>query len=139
MKQITKEWLDRASDDLDSIKLLLKKAHLTNVVSFHAQQAVEKTFKSVIEELEIGFVKTHHLDRLYELIRPHNILPDIDLDVLDQLDSVYTESRYPNEMGLLPYGKPTIEESRRFYSFAKELYLQIKAKLEVINLDHPRK
>lgn len=53
MKPITKEWLGRASDDLDAIEQLLKKEHLTNVVAFHAQQAVEKTLKAVIEELEI--------------------------------------------------------------------------------------
>jgi len=61
MKQITKAWLDRAKDDLDAIEQLLQKEHLTNVVSFHAQQAVEKSLKAVIEEFKIGFVKIHNL------------------------------------------------------------------------------
>jgi HEPN domain-containing protein len=34
------------------------------MVAFHSQQAVEKTMKGIIEEFEIGFVKTHNLERL---------------------------------------------------------------------------
>ena len=132
MKPITKAWLERAWDDLEAIKQLRKNEHLTNVVSFHAQQTVEKSLKAVIEELEIGFVKTHNLPRLYELVKPHYDLIQ-DIDMLDQLDAVYTESRYPNEMGLLPYGKPTIEEAHIFYNFAKNIYEQIKAKLEDVS------
>jgi HEPN domain-containing protein len=132
MKPITQAWLDRALDDLDASKQLLKKEHLTNVVSFHAQQAVEKSLKAVIEELEIGFVKTHNLPRLYELVKPHaDIIKDIDM--LERLDAVYTESRYPNEMGLLPYGKPTIQDANSLYDFAKDVYKQIKTKLEAIS------
>lgn len=59
MKPITKEWLDRALDDLNAIEELLKREHLTNVA---AQQAVEKTLKAVIEELGISLRKTHNLD-----------------------------------------------------------------------------
>lgn len=124
MKQITKAWLDRALDDLDTIEQLLGKEHLTNVVSFHAQQAVEKTLKALIEELEIGFVRTHNLSRLYALVKPHyDVIQD--MDMLDRLDEVYTESRYPGVIGLLPYGKPTREDARRFYGFAKAVYERV--------------
>ncbi len=54
MKLITQEWLDRAADDLETIRQLLHhETRLTNVVSFHAQQAVEKTLKAIIEEWDI--------------------------------------------------------------------------------------
>lgn len=130
MKQITKAWLDSAKDDLDAIEQLLEKEHLTNVVSFHAQQAVEKSLKAVIEELEIGFVKIHNLAQLYEMVKPHfDVIRDIDM--LDRLDAVYTESRYPSDLGLLPYGKPSIEDATSFYDFAKQIYKQIKTRLEV--------
>ena len=130
MKPITKEWLDRASDDLDAIEQLLKKEHLTNVVAFHAQQAVEKTLKAVIEELEIGFVKTHNLVQLSGLVKSHyDIIQD--LEMLERLDAVYTESRYPDDIGMLPYGKPTIEDAKCFYDFAREVYQQIKIRLDI--------
>lgn len=33
-----------------------------------------------------------------------------------------TDSRYPNEFGLLPVGKPTLEEAGAFADFAGEMY-----------------
>ncbi|MCB0196427.1 MAG: HEPN domain-containing protein [Anaerolineae bacterium] len=129
MKPITKAWLDSALDDINAIALLVEEPHLTNVVSFHAQQAVEKSLKALIEEFEIGIIKTHNLNRLYELVKPQYD-PIQDLDMLDQLDAIYIESRYPNEMGLLPHGKPSLTEAEQFYNFAKITYHQIKIKLE---------
>lgn len=129
MRQITKAWLDRALDDLKAIELLLQEPHLTNIVSFHAQQAVEKSLKAVIEEFEIGLVKTHNLSHLYQLVKPHYDIID-DIDTLEQLDTIYIEARYPNEMGLLPHGKPSLDEANHFYNFAKEIYETLKAELE---------
>ena len=47
MKQVTKEWLDRAQDDLYVAEEIIEIEHLTNMVAFHSQQAVEKIFKSI--------------------------------------------------------------------------------------------
>jgi len=69
MKQVTKEWLDRAQDDLDVAEEIIEIEHLTNMVAFHSQQAVEKIFKSIIEEFEIGFIKTHRLEMLLETVK----------------------------------------------------------------------
>jgi hypothetical protein len=45
---------------------------------------------------------------LYKLIQPfHDFISPEKMDMLDRLESVYTEARYPNELGLLPSGKPT--------------------------------
>jgi len=43
MKAITREWLDRAGEDLKTAELLLTQPELTNMVAFHTQQTVEKT------------------------------------------------------------------------------------------------
>ena len=64
MKKITNEWLDRAKEDLDTIKEIISKQYLTHRVAFHSQQAIEKCFKAVIEEFEIGFIKEHNLEIL---------------------------------------------------------------------------
>ncbi len=56
MKQITIDWLDAASMDIESIECLLQNERLTGHVAFHAQQAIEKTLKALIEE---------HGDRVY--------------------------------------------------------------------------
>jgi len=54
MKLITEEWLDRAKEDLDVAAEIIAREHLTNMVAFHSQQAVEKTLKGIVEEFEIG-------------------------------------------------------------------------------------
>lgn len=46
------------------------------------------------------------------------------------LDSLYIESRYPGEFGLLPEGKPTIKQSYLFFDFAKNVHTTIRSYLE---------
>lgn len=122
----------RAAEDLAAAQLLLSRPDLTNMVAFHAQQTVEKAFKAVIEELELGFVKTHSLTRLYGLVRPH--YPVIgDMDMLDRLDAVYIEARYPGDMGLLPTGKPTEDEAAELYGFANDIFQQLQASLHALD------
>ena len=129
MKPTTHEWLTRAADDLAAAQLLLSRLDLTNVVAFHAQQAVEKALKAVIEELDLGFVRTHSLTRLYELVRPH--YPVIgDMDMLDRLDAVYIEARYPGDMGLLPTGKPTSDEATDLFGFANDIFQRLRTSLQ---------
>lgn len=121
MKAITREWLARAAEDLAAAEALLARPDLTNVVAFHAQQAVEKALKGAIEELEIGLVRTHSLIRLYALVRPYYAVI-ADPDMLDRLEAVYIEARYPGERGLLPEGKPSLDEAAAFYAFACTVY-----------------
>jgi HEPN domain-containing protein len=68
MKPITEEWLKKAREDLDVVLEIISREHLTGMAAFHSQQAVEKTLKGVIEEFEIGFMKTHNLERLLGVI-----------------------------------------------------------------------
>lgn len=129
MKQITKEWLNRAGDDLAVIEEIIANEHLTNMSAFHAQQAVEKVLKAVVEEYEIGFIKTHKLEFLLEKVKGH-ITFHVDVQSIKKLDEVYTETRYPSDLGLLPYGKPTQKEVRKLQEFAQELYANVEALLQ---------
>ena len=129
MKPITLEWLARARDDLATAQVLLAYEDLTNMVAFHAQQGVEKALKAAIEESDLGFIRTHSLTRLYEMVRlRYPVIQDIDM--LDRLDAVYIEARYPGEMGLLPTGKPTTEEATELYRFAEVIFLVLQANLQ---------
>ena len=125
------EWLKAAKDDLDSINYIIKASHLTNIVAFHSQQAIEKSFKALIEYKKIPFQKTHNLEKLYNNIK-HII--DIDYDKLELINELYIDSRYPGDLGLLPYGKPTLEDTKEFYNFAKNVFEMILKKLN-INLE----
>jgi HEPN domain-containing protein len=59
MKQITKEWLTAAEDDLIAARTLAHNNRLTNLVAFHCQQCLEKCFKAMIEELDKASIKSH--------------------------------------------------------------------------------
>jgi len=129
MKQITREWLTLAHKDLVSCEKILGDSFLTSIVSFHAQQAVEKSFKAVIDEFEIGFIKTHNLLNLYDRVKG-DLGFALDLEVLNTLSELYISTRYPGALGLLPDGDPGLEDARLFYEFAQDTFEKIKGRLE---------
>ena len=129
MKAITKEWLKAANDDLLLIEKIISDEHLTHLAAFHAQQSIEKSFKAVIEEHELELEKIHNLQRLYKSIEKQIDL-NIDMQLIKMLDRLYISSRYPGDLGLLPEGKPTLEDVKEFFDFAKDICFQIKQVLE---------
>lgn len=112
------EWLNRADDDLGVIKEIIDNINLTNMVAFDAQQAAEKILKAI---MKLVLSKPTSLNFCLKKIKIH-IPFDIDLAFIKRLDEVYTETRYPADLGLLPYGKPKVEEVKKFYNFAEELF-----------------
>lgn len=124
MKEITQQWLKSAKDDIKIIEKILDDATLTHQAAFHAQQAIEKTFKAVLEEMELPVIKTHVLSVLYNKINKH-INISVDNNKFTLLDDLYIDARYPGDLGLLPNGKPTIEEANDFYTFANFIHNKI--------------
>lgn len=124
MKAITCEWLDRAHDDLNAAHALLHYPDLTHVAAFHAQQATEKALKAALEEYDLGLLKTHSLTRLLEVVNSR-LTVMLDQDMLDRLEAVYIEARYPSELGLLPYDKPSQKDAMEFCAFAQDAYQRI--------------
>ncbi len=121
MKTSTQQWLELAQTDLRSCENNLHDEFVTNIVAFHSQQAVEKAFKALLQEMDIPIPKVHNLIRLYSLSEQF-LGEEILLSNLDLLDNVYISSRYPVEIGILESGKPTLEESKALYETAKKLY-----------------
>jgi len=129
MKPITKEWLDRAKEDLDASLAIIPNEHLTNIVAFHSQQAVEKSLKGIIEEFEIGFEKIHNLERLLGVVIKRVNL-EVDIDFIKRLDEVYISTRYPSDLGLIPSGKPSMQDAKELYDFANAFYRIVLKLLE---------
>jgi|YelNatPaOPRAMG01_1025707.scaffolds.fasta_scaffold36165_3 hypothetical protein len=50
----------------------------------------------------------------------------VDLDVFTDLDDLYINGRYPSELGIMSPGKPSPADAKKFYEFAREIYLKIK-------------
>jgi HEPN domain-containing protein len=126
MKQLTREWLNAAEEDLITIENLLDNPILTNIIAFHAQQAIEKSIKAIIEEFAIAFVKTHNLQTLLIKIEEVALISFNEL-IISELDRLYIDARYPGDMGLMPHGKPTLEEAKIYFHEASEIKNQAEA------------
>ncbi len=129
MKAITEQWLKAADDDLRVMARIASDEHLTHMVAFHSQQCIEKSLKAVIEEYELGHVRIHNLGRLFEIVRP-KMTVDADVVLIEKLDKLYIDARYPGELGLLPDGKPTHTDAQQFYDCALSVHKQVKRVLD---------
>lgn len=128
MKQTTRDWLTAAGDDLLAAKKLSSEEQLTHVVSFHCQQCLEKCFKAVIEEQGKPSIKSHDLLRLQQIANFQ--LRETDTILLETINEVYIDARYPGELGLMAHGKPTTSEVRKFIDFCELLMDQIKIEID---------
>jgi HEPN domain-containing protein len=59
----TREWLDKASEDLASARVLAGSGHFANAL-FFCQQAAEKSLKAFLTWHERPFRRTHDLEEL---------------------------------------------------------------------------
>ncbi len=124
MRKIAQDWIKAAEDDLAAINAMINDSDLTNIVAFHAQQAVEKVLKAVIENNDEVIPRKHDLLLLYSKVSP--LVTIEDETILDTLNQLYTEARYPSEFGLLPHGKPTHSDAEMLAVFAKNVVQRVK-------------
>ncbi len=54
----------------------------------------------------------------------------IDIDLLDELSRLYIDSRYPALTGLMPYGRPSLEDATRYVAFSSEICNSIRIILD---------
>ncbi len=127
-KELAIEWLKSAESDLRTIERILDDEALTHVVAFHAQQCVEKCLKALLEFLCRSVPKEHSTIRLYGLVADALDM-ELDQDILTDLDDLYIDARYPGELGLLPSGKPSLDDARQFSRFAAEVYRKVQGRL----------
>lgn len=130
MKNQVNEWIHYAGIDLLSAKKLLEEKNLTTSVAFHCHQAIEKSFKAVLEHIDQRIPKIHDLEKLFGLLMENNISIQLDEDLLDQINDVYIDARYPGGLGLIPEGHPSIQTVKRFFSYANDVFKKVKRLLE---------
>jgi HEPN domain-containing protein len=113
-----------AEDDLLAARKLFGEERLTNVVSFHCQQCLEKCFKAIIEEQGKPSIKSHDLIRLQ--LHANIELSAAETVLLGIINEVYIDARYPGDLGLLPHGKPSLPEVKSFIEFCESIGSGIK-------------
>jgi HEPN domain-containing protein len=130
MKKQVEAWINFADKDILTVSEIIENPNLTNIVTFHCQQAIEKYFKAFILENEKPLLRIHNLLALYGTIK-EIIDFQLDEDLLSIINDIYIESRYPGEIGLLDDGSmPTTEQANKFFIYAKEIGAKIKNELD---------
>ena len=114
------EWIKASAIDLKVIQEIVDNESLTSMTAFHSQQSIEKSLKAILEYNNQDVPKIHHIKKLFKLVEKY-IEITVDIDLVMKMDSLYIDSRYPGEMGLLPNGTPTLEDAKEFYEFALEI------------------
>ncbi len=115
MKQITKEWIDKAEGDWASTQREVRARKNPNydAACFHAQQCAEKYLKARLQEAGIRFGKTHDLVNLLKLVLPveptwATLRPDLDVLTVFAVDY-----RYPGNSATRPDAKEAMKRCRR--------------------------
>ncbi len=127
---MAKEWIKASVIDLNVIKEIINNKSLTSMTAFHSQQSIEKTLKAVLEYHNQDVPKVHQIKKLFSLTKKY-ILIDIDVVIIAKIDTLYIDSRYPGDMGLLPYGQPTLDDAKEFHNYALKIFGKVCKKLEI--------
>ena len=86
MRKQAEAWLSASNYDLLVIEEILSNHNLTHMVAFHAQQAIEKSLKAIIEFKDEKIPKTHNLIVLNEIANKL-ISSNLDPDLIIQLNA----------------------------------------------------
>ncbi len=94
--RVVKEWIGKAEADYTAgtCLLSLKDKAPFDVVCFHAQQCVEKYFKSVLVARSLQVPKTHDIGKIAALLPPP-VPVGLTPEQMRWLTGFATESRYP--------------------------------------------
>ena len=125
MKDLTKEWVNKAEKDFQVAKREFgTKPPEYDAVCFHSQQCVEKYMKAVLQENNIFFEKTHDLDILLEKCKAFiSGLASLKQELVE-LSSFAVEIRYPGV-------EATGEEAEKYLSVAEAVRKTIRAYLKL--------
>lgn len=114
IEELVRQWSHIAERDLLTAKQGLEaEIVVTDTVSFHCQQAVEKYLKAFLVKNQVEFSKTHSIMALLNLCSTVDKAFSEELSDADSLTDYAVEIRYPDE-----WYEPTIEEAKQAYETA---------------------
>ena len=103
-ERVSREWLDKAKEDLVAAEILLDAAEnrvsfLSSTIGFHSQQAVEKSLKAALVMHKIEFKKSHDIYYLINLIEESIDFLNLRFvkEHADILNEFAVNSRYPGQ------------------------------------------
>lgn len=123
MKDLTKEWLRKAEKDAATAtrESSVEIDPNWDAVGFHAQQAVEKYIKGLLQEMEIPFSRTHDLSVGLNLLLPSHPGLGILVDDVEWLSAFAVEFRYPGEEAMEEDARRALQIMNRILFTLKEI------------------
>jgi len=110
MKPQAKEWIEKAEEDLQAAKRLIRgRKPLYNLVCFHAQQSAEKYLKAFLEEKGFSIPRTHDLVALINIAQPELNFLLLQKDDLERITGYAVAFRYPGESATRKEAKQALE------------------------------
>lgn len=124
--EVARGWLRRGAADLGAASTLLVNRGATApwIVTFHAQQAVEKHLKAALVVEQVPHPRTHELERLSSLLGADWGLPD--QTTLAGLSLYAVAGRYPGD-DLDAGQEPTWTEAEEAIGLAEAVRQQVLA------------
>ncbi|HEV8310059.1 MAG TPA: HEPN domain-containing protein [Methylomirabilota bacterium] len=121
-------WLEWAAEDIELADYALSRA-IRRQVCFHAQQAVEKALKGMLESRRGEHPRAHSLEAL--LLHDPAICAELARwRETWFLDVFYAVTRYPDALpGLGPEGEPSTEDAERALREAKAILGDVRARM----------
>ena len=96
---IVQVWLLKAGHDLATAKIVASQLpDFDDIVAFHCQQAIEKSFKGYLVYLDIEFKHVHDLGYLLNLIGIKDDSLDLYFEKVDMISRYAVQIRYPDQM-----------------------------------------
>lgn len=103
---IDKKWLEFAEEDYRLLEYLWKSSgKFYRSICFHGQQYVEKVLKGIIERTGEIPPRIHDVNVLNQKCQKSGIKIPLNVTEILFLSSVYIDTRYPPDVGLLPKGE----------------------------------
>ena len=124
MSELVTEWINKAEGDWRTAKWESEVIDTPNwdAVCFHAQQAVEKYLKALLQQENILFSKTHDLSQLLRPLLP--LYSDLETlsDDLEWLTTFAVEIRYPGESAIEEDAKQAVVMMERVIALIRQRF-----------------
>ncbi|MBI2842305.1 MAG: HEPN domain-containing protein [Armatimonadetes bacterium] len=127
MDEKTSYWLELAEYDLETARAMLETGRYL-YVGFMCHQVVEKALKAVIASAGAQPPYIHNLSKLAELSGLYERLDDRQKDLIDGLESLNVQARYPEEKERI-FRTLSPDYCRRLLVQTEELFQWIRATL----------
>lgn len=125
-------WLRIVKEDLAAAKLLLK-GELFSSVTYHSQQAAEKSLKAFLVFKNRPIIKTHDLLKLLELCISIDSDFKKQFDAADYVNPFATKFRYPDE-----YSIPDLNNAKLAIMHAQNIMTFVVKKISMHGTEEQR-